>query len=102
MIMNMDDIVYQLDESAKRQLACAPKMIPHCLEYLAAREIEMLRHLVNEVIAIADNGITPDGDEVNIPTLLWAEEWKRKLTPNAPVQVAGGGVMPPVAPGTVS
>ncbi|MBE7422324.1 MAG: hypothetical protein HS110_07830 [Zoogloeaceae bacterium] len=41
--MDESDIVFQLDEAAKRGLACAPNMIPHCLEYFAAREIEKLR-----------------------------------------------------------
>lgn len=54
----------------------------------AARDkIDLLRLLVSDVLSIADGGATPDGDEVNIPTLLWAEEWKRKLTPN--VQLEG-------------
>ena len=39
----------------------------------------LLRQLVKEVIEIAEHGETPDGDGVNIPTFLWAEEWAHRL-----------------------
>jgi hypothetical protein len=36
--------------------------------------------LGKEVRLMAKEGATPDGDGVNISTLLWAEEWAGKLT----------------------
>lgn len=38
--------------------------------------------LVQEVIAIAQHCALPDGDGVNVPTLLWAEDWMRRLGGN--------------------
>ena len=35
--------------------------------------------LIAEVLAIASSGTLPDGDAVNTPTLLWADEWRRRL-----------------------
>jgi len=35
--------------------------------------------LLVDVLAIASSGELPDGDAVNTPTLLWAEEWARRL-----------------------
>lgn len=56
---------------------------------------EMLARQVTELTAertafladisrIVHEGVLPDGDGVNIPTLLWAEGWERKLTGKAP------------------
>ena len=42
-----------------------------------------LLELVDEVLGIADKGETPDGDGVNVPTLLWAEGWRRRLRAGA-------------------
>lgn len=40
--------------------------------------------LAQEVVSIAQHGCLLDGDGVNAPTLLWAEEWQRRiLGPNA-------------------
>lgn len=40
----------------------------------------LLPLLVQEVFSIAAHGCLPDGDEVNVPTRLWAEEWHRRLS----------------------
>lgn len=40
--------------------------------------LKLLLGLRNEVVGIAQEGILPDGDGVNIPTLIWAEDWARK------------------------
>ena len=37
----------------------------------------MTRDLLQEVCSIAETTMLPDGDGVNIPTLLWAEGWAR-------------------------
>ena len=43
--------------------------------------------LMQEVFSIASHGCLLDGDEVNVPTRLWAEEWHRRLSgPNVPVE----------------
>ena len=42
-------------------------------------ELELLRPLVQEVLIMATEALLPDGDSVNMPTLLWAEDWMRKL-----------------------
>lgn len=43
--------------------------------------------LMQEVFSIAEHGCLLDGDEVNTPTRLWAEEWRRKISGlNAPVK----------------
>ena len=47
-----------------------------------ARQQERIAELeaaLNDVITIADNGRLPDGDTVNVPTRLWAEELKLHL-----------------------
>ena len=37
-------------------------------------------------MSIAANGALLDGSEVNVPTLLWAEEWAKRLSgPNVVV-----------------
>lgn len=43
--------------------------------------------LLQEVYSIAAHGVLRDGDGVNIPTLLWAEEWMRKMTTGPNVEV---------------
>jgi hypothetical protein len=43
------NLVHELDECAKRQLAIAPQHIPHCLESLAAREIERQQAVIAEL-----------------------------------------------------
>ena len=45
-------------------------------------KLRYLLQLMQEVLAIAAHGVLPDGDTVNTPTLLWAEEWALMLTPN--------------------
>lgn len=45
--------------------------------------LDTLMRLAGEVLAIAEAGETPDGDGVNVPTLLWAEEWARVLSGRA-------------------
>lgn len=42
--------------------------------------LDTLMRLAGDVLAIAEAGETPDGDGVNVPTLLWAEEWARVLS----------------------
>lgn len=59
----MSDIVKELDESAKRQLAFAPDYIDKSLEYLAAREIERLRA---EVTSLKGNAA---------PVVDWFDDW---------------------------
>jgi hypothetical protein len=49
------NLVHELDECAKRQLAIAPQHIPHCLESLAAREIERQQAVIAELLAAAIN-----------------------------------------------
>ena len=39
----------------------------------------ILSKLSAELVAIAETSALPDGDGVNAPTLLWAEEWRRRL-----------------------
>ena len=39
--------------------------------------------LAQEVRLIDANGTTPDGDGVNGPTALWAEDWTRRLAVDA-------------------
>ena len=39
----------------------------------------ILSKLSAELVAIAETSALPDGDVVNAPTLLWAEEWRRRL-----------------------
>ena len=54
-------MVFQLDEAAKRQLSCAPNMIPACLEYLAAREIERLIEALDDLLETCElNGMHGD------------------------------------------
>jgi hypothetical protein len=36
--------------------------------------------LAQEVLSIAAHGCLLDGDEVNTPTRLWAEEWQRRIS----------------------
>lgn len=67
------DILFELDESAKRQLAAAPNMIPHCLEYLAAREIEKLREALRHAAAELDEASVDIGDWG-----AYADEYTRK------------------------
>lgn len=38
-----------------------------------------LRHLVGAVQKMAETGLLPDGDSINEPTRLWAEEWAKLL-----------------------
>ena len=38
-----------------------------------------LVRLANEVRSIAESGVLPDGDNVNIPTLIWASEWRSEI-----------------------
>jgi len=45
--------------------------------------LDTLMQLAGDVLAIAEAGATPDGDGVNAPTLLWAEEWARVLSGRA-------------------
>src|SRR5690606_15856456 len=51
---------------------------PECVREMRA---DLVTHaaLIAEVLAIASSGTLPDGDAVNTPTLLWAEEWARRL-----------------------
>ena len=44
------------------------------------REVLPLLELAQEVLSVAAHGCLLDGDEVNTPTLLWAEEWHRKIS----------------------
>ena len=45
--------------------------------------------LLQEVMSIAAHGALLDGSEVNVPTLLWAEQWAKRLSgPNT--QLKGG------------
>ena len=39
----------------------------------------ILSKLSAELVAIAETSALPDGDGVNAPTLLWAEEWRSRL-----------------------
>ena len=71
------DIVFELDEAAKRQLHSAPDWIPRCLEYLAAREIERLRGLLSEAL---DN---LDHRDLNIRGSNLADRIEEAETPNA-------------------
>ena len=45
---------------------------------LALARLKELMKLEAEVADIAERGELPDGDGVNVPTLLWAESWARK------------------------
>ena len=45
---------------------------------LALARLKELMKLEAEVADIAEFGQLPDGDGVNVPTLLWAESWARK------------------------
>ena len=38
-----------------------------------------LRDLATEVSRLSEGGVLPDGDVVNVPTLLWAERWNERL-----------------------
>ena len=58
-----------------------------CVERLTAAAVASdrtkmlpLLSLAQEVMSIAQHGCTLDGDEVNAPTLLWAEGWNRRIT----------------------
>lgn len=42
-------------------------------------ELDAHAALIAEVFTIAQLGVLPDGDIVDTPTLLWAEEWARRL-----------------------
>lgn len=39
----------------------------------------MIDKLIQELREIAKTGYLPDGDGVNIPTLMWAERWAERL-----------------------
>ena len=74
------DIVFELDEAAKRQLHSAPDWIPRCLEYLAAREIEKLRGLLREAL---DN---LDHRDLNIRGSSLADRIEEVVTPNVGIE----------------
>ena len=38
-------------------------------DYLVSNE------LIDEIFEVAGSGILPDGDGVNMPTMLWLESW---------------------------
>lgn len=48
--------------------------------------------LAQEVQLIGAHGATPDGDGVNGPTALWAEDWTRRLgaAPGPNAEFSGG------------
>lgn len=47
---------------------------------IMAQKAQQHLALVREVHAIAETGILPDGDGVNVPTLTWAEDWAKQLS----------------------
>lgn len=51
------------------------------------KQIPLIQKLISDVLVIAEDGVLPDGDSVNIPTLLWAEEWASILNPNAKMKL---------------
>jgi len=74
------------------RIAFDPMALAHAIETgvaaKLAEERERWRELAQDVSMIANGGHLPDGDGVNIPTLLWAEEWERRMYgPN--VEVTG-------------
>lgn len=64
-------------EELKRGIEAAYHMYGHY-----ARVLEKLRAafepLENEIRAISETSTLPDGDGVNVPTQLWAEDWVRE------------------------
>ena len=54
---------------------------PDRIESLREMRAELDTHaaLIAEVFTIAQLGVLPDGDIVDTPTMLWAEEWARRL-----------------------
>jgi hypothetical protein len=53
-------------------------------------EEQQLLQLQKEIREIADGEFLPDGDSVNIPTLLWAENWVRIFDEIAPLATEEG------------
>jgi len=67
-------VAVALNKSGKGKNECEYWITPPA-EPEKSIDPEVLMRLANEVRAITKTGTLPDGDEVNVPTLLWAEEW---------------------------
>lgn len=90
-----DDLATDLRQSLEAVIACPTdtERAHAVLQRIHGAEVEQLQALMTDardlatcyvslaqqVRLIARDGATPDGDEVNSPTLLWAEGWLRKL-----------------------